>query len=241
LPIGLTYLFEGSILVGMKDTGRRESKSARFAKAHPTVRARRAERTREQILRAGLKIFSEKGFEGATMDDIALELEATKGLLYYHFKTKEEILSAILKNSPVIAALESTLNTTEYKPFAEAVRTATARALAILEEHAEFIRFLHVQAMLSGKEAEVVYNEVIERMRQLVAAGIELYKITGEVRADADSKHWSTMLVSLVISYFLQNQMFGSSAKQDSEYLDYMITNLVGAITTASAPRVAGR
>ena len=225
----------------MKDTGRRESKPVRSAKGQPTIRARRAERTREQILRAGLKVFSEKGFEGATMDDIALELEATKGLLYYHFKTKEEILSAILKNSPVIAALESTLSTLEYKPFAQAVRTTTARALAILEDHADFIRFLHIQAMLSGKEAEVVYNEVIERMRQLVAIGVEFYKSAGEVRADADSQHWSTMLVSLVISYFLQNQMFGSSAKLGPEYLDYMITNLVGAITTARQSSAAGR
>jgi AcrR family transcriptional regulator len=222
----------------MKDTGRRDSKLSRGVKG---IRARRAERTREQILRAGLKIFSEKGFEGATMDDIALELEATKGLLYYHFKTKEEILSAILKNSPVIAALEATLSTMDYRPFAEAVRTSISRALEILETHRDFIRFLNIQSLLSGKEAEVVYTEVIDRLRQLVAQGVEFYKTTGEVRADADANHWSTMMVSLVISYFLQKQMFGASAKLGPEYLDYMINNLVGAIATASAPSAAGR
>jgi len=66
------------------------------------------------------------------MDDIALELEATKGLLYYHFKTKEEILSAILKNSPVIAALESTLRRLDNAPFLEGVRTAVHGALTVL-------------------------------------------------------------------------------------------------------------
>src|SRR5229473_5501360 len=70
------------------------------------VRTRRAERTREEILRAGLRVFSEKGFRGATMDDIALELEATKGLLYYHFKTKEEILRAILANNSTVRNIE---------------------------------------------------------------------------------------------------------------------------------------
>jgi AcrR family transcriptional regulator len=218
----------------MEDTGRREPKAARSK----SVRARRAERTREQILRAGLKVFSEKGFEGATMDDIALELEATKGLLYYHFKTKEEILTAILKTSPVIAALESTLTTLEYKPFAEAVRFAVKGALEILETHRDFIRFLHIQALLSGKEAEVVYTEVIDRLKQNVAQGIEFFKTTGEVKADADSTQWSTMTVSLVISYFLNNQMFGSNGKLGPEYLDYMINNLVSAIATGSAPRI---
>ena len=42
------------------------------------IRARRAERKRQEIVRAVLKVFAEKGFAGATMDDIALELEATK-------------------------------------------------------------------------------------------------------------------------------------------------------------------
>lgn len=218
----------------MKDTGRREPKSTRSK----SVRVRRAERTREQILRAGLKVFSEKGFEGATMDDIALELEATKGLLYYHFKTKEEILSAILKTSPVIAALELTLTNLEYKPFAEAVRFAVTGALEILETHRDFIRFLHLQAMLSGKEAEVVYTEVIDRMKQNVAQGIEFYKTTGEVKADANSTQWSTMMVSLVISYFLNNQMFGANGKLGPEYLDYMINNLVSAIATGNTPRI---
>jgi AcrR family transcriptional regulator len=221
----------------MEDTGRREPKSTRSK----NVRARRAERTREQILRAGLKVFSEKGFEGATMDDIALELEATKGLLYYHFKTKEEILSAILKNSPVIAALESSLRPVDNAPFLEGVRTAVHGALTVLEEHREFIRFLHIQAILSGKEAEVVYTEVIDRLTQNVALGVDFYKGTGEVRADADSHQWATMIVSLVISYFLQNQMFGSRAKLGPEYLEYMINNLVGTILTSKAPSAAGR
>ena len=56
------------------------------------IRARRAERKRNEILQAGLKVFARKGFHAATMDDIALELEATKGLLYYHFRTKDDLL-----------------------------------------------------------------------------------------------------------------------------------------------------
>lgn len=216
----------------MKDTGRRERKLVRLA---GSVRARRAERIREQILRAGLKVFSSKGFERATMDDIALELEATKGLLYYHFKTKEEILSAILKQSPVIATLESGLRALDHLPFAQAVRAAVHGSMAILEAHRDFIRFLHIQALLSGKEAEVVYTEVIDRLRQSVAAGVEHFKTTGEVKPQADSTHWSNMMVSLVVSYFLQNQVFGQSHKLGTDYLDYMIDTLVSAIGTGAA------
>src|SRR3989442_11977184 len=72
----------------------------------PHFRQHRADRTRRRILDAGLRLFSDYGYEGASMDDIALELEATKGLLYHYFRSKQEILTAILKEHPLRAAID---------------------------------------------------------------------------------------------------------------------------------------
>ena len=44
------------------------------------------------------------------MDDIALELEATKGLLYYHFKTKEDLLREILARNELTAGFRTILD-----------------------------------------------------------------------------------------------------------------------------------
>jgi TetR/AcrR family transcriptional regulator len=222
----------------MKDTGRRESNLPRLDSTGSVgVRARRAERVREQILRAGLKVFSEKGFNGATMDDIALELEATKGLLYYHFKTKEEILSAILKQSPVIAEIEAGIRALDATvPFPNAIRAAVHGALAVLEEHRDFIRFLHIQAILSSKEAEVVYNEVIGRFVDLAVEGIERARSAGMVRPDVNPRHWATMMVSLITSLFLQGQIFGKHHDPEPGYLDFMIDNLVAMIAANPDP-----
>ena len=52
--------------------------------------------TRELILRTSLKLFSQRGFEGVSVRDIAGELELTAPALYVHFKSKQEILDAIL-------------------------------------------------------------------------------------------------------------------------------------------------
>ena len=58
--------------------------------------ADRKEREREQrqheILDAAEKVFLKKGFYSATMDDIAIEAELSKGTLYLYFKSKESIL-----------------------------------------------------------------------------------------------------------------------------------------------------
>src|SRR2546428_13668586 len=113
------------------------------------IRERRAERKREEILRAGLKVFAAKGFRAATMDDIALELEATKGLLYYHFKTKEEILEAILSENDLIEGIERGFAALPAMPLRQGLRQAIAGSLALMESNRELVRFLQVQALLS--------------------------------------------------------------------------------------------
>ena len=50
----------------------------------------------DRILEGALSVFKEKGLEGATMDQIANAAGFGKATLYYYFKSKEEVLSAIL-------------------------------------------------------------------------------------------------------------------------------------------------
>ncbi len=51
---------------------------------------------KSQILNAAEDVFTQKGFEEARMDDIALETGLSKGTLYLYFKSKDDIIIAIL-------------------------------------------------------------------------------------------------------------------------------------------------
>lgn len=51
--------------------------------------------TEEQILVAARKVFIEKGFEGARMQEIANEAGINKALLHYYFRTKEKLFEQI--------------------------------------------------------------------------------------------------------------------------------------------------
>ena len=50
----------------------------------------------DRILDGALNVFKSKGLEGATMDEIANASGFGKGTIYYYFKSKEEVFSAIL-------------------------------------------------------------------------------------------------------------------------------------------------
>jgi AcrR family transcriptional regulator len=54
-----------------------------------------SEERRSQIIESAIKVIARQGFADTRMDDVALESGLSKGLLYWYFKSKEEILTAI--------------------------------------------------------------------------------------------------------------------------------------------------
>jgi AcrR family transcriptional regulator len=56
---------------------------------------REKERRRQQIIVAAKRVFSEKGFNKSTMEDIASEAELSPGTLYLYFKNKEELYASL--------------------------------------------------------------------------------------------------------------------------------------------------
>ncbi len=60
-----------------------------------TAGAPEAASTRERILDVALRLFTEQGFDATSLQQVADELGITKAALYYHFRSKEDILMAL--------------------------------------------------------------------------------------------------------------------------------------------------
>ena len=56
-----------------------------------------AEKTRRAVLESALDVFSEKGYAKATFDEIAVRAGFTKGAVYWHFRNKADLVSALIK------------------------------------------------------------------------------------------------------------------------------------------------
>jgi len=195
------------------------------------IRARRAERKREEILRAGLRVFSQKGFAAATMDDIALELEATKGLLYYHFETKEDLLREILARNELTAGFETILDGLADRALREALTTFGERLAALFEANRELARFLHVHSLLSGAEAAIIYTEVLARLYGRVAELLETFRARGLIRPEVDAVHLARVVSSLLIAEIAQRFIFGSGQESGPGYLPQDLDILLDGVT----------
>ena len=62
-------------------------------------RPRKADQTRADLLAAGARVFAARGFEGASVDDIARDAGYTKGAVYAHFGSKRDLFLAIALGS----------------------------------------------------------------------------------------------------------------------------------------------
>jgi AcrR family transcriptional regulator len=74
----------------------------------------RAERSRRAILDAAAPIFAERGYEGASLNEIILTSGLTKGGFYFHFRSKRELALAVLADGSErwIRSLERDLGAT---------------------------------------------------------------------------------------------------------------------------------
>lgn len=75
----------------MRTTAPRASRAAAS-----TVRQTKADLSRERVLEAAAKIFAERGYAGTTMRAVADRVGLQAASLYYHYRSKEELIEAVL-------------------------------------------------------------------------------------------------------------------------------------------------
>src|SRR5919206_3075902 len=55
--------------------------------------------SRQEILRTSARLFRERGYDATSMNDISAALKLSKGGLYHHFRSKDEILFHIMNHA----------------------------------------------------------------------------------------------------------------------------------------------
>ncbi|MFP3228504.1 MAG: helix-turn-helix domain-containing protein [Caldisphaera sp.] len=73
------------------------------------IRQRNAEMTKEKILEAAAESFSEEGFYKASVDQICRKAGVSKGIVFWHFKTKDQLILEVAKKSLPLDIIESCL------------------------------------------------------------------------------------------------------------------------------------
>ncbi|MFH1625759.1 MAG: TetR/AcrR family transcriptional regulator [Pseudomonadota bacterium] len=141
---------------------------------------------KEEILRAAEKLFSAKGYDSASMRDIASVAEITPASIYYHFKNKQEILQEIYVDMIEYGLKAVSRISYSDKPADEKMRAIIREHVAsIVKRQAVWKIFFHEEEKLppdafkSIREGKRRYNKIIE---EVYAEGIRegLFKPTSD-------------------------------------------------------------
>lgn len=122
---------------------------------------RRAGDTREELVDAAMELFRQRGYNGTGVADIAKRVGITNAALYYHFRSKQELLGVVLER-----ALRRHLDVLE--EVVGSGLSAEGQLRASLDNHLDLIFdrpdavrvFLRERRFLEGKFAETYQNQV---------------------------------------------------------------------------------
>ena len=139
-------------------------------------RARDLETRRKLILAAATDLFVRKGIAGVTLDDIAGAIEFSKGTIYNHFGSKEEIFAAILLDQ--LDALLASLRVASRsgRDTSARLRNATAAYLRFYQDRREYFKLLFFIDVVSDQERVPAAMRKEIRLRK-IACLAELQRI----------------------------------------------------------------
>jgi TetR/AcrR family transcriptional regulator, cholesterol catabolism regulator len=119
----------------MARTSRLQARQEIASKKHTVVR--------EEILNSAVRLFAERGYRAVSMDDVAAGLQYTKSVIYYYFKSKNEILWQIF--------------TRNFERFSGDIEALAAVEEPVVQKFTKMVK-VHALNVMNNMDSTAVYN-----------------------------------------------------------------------------------
>jgi AcrR family transcriptional regulator len=153
---------------------------------------------RNEILDAAGRLFSTKGYEKCTVNDILDAVGIAKGTFYYYFKSKEEVLDAIIDRVTeiVVARAEEAASNPELSPVMKMLNTMLSMKVEI-EVDNDLMEGLHKpeNALMHEKSINLMVTRVTPVLTKVVDEGIS----QGIFKSDFPIQYMQIFLTSSII------------------------------------------
>jgi len=160
---------------------------------------REREERKRQIMEAALQVFSRKGYEKTSMDEIAEKAELSKGVLYYYFHNKEDLFYEIIVRESEKFYLKAYEKIKDLKDYRDVFSALFQFHISYFSDKKEILGLIFP----FGKNSPVFTNEKIrERISHIRKPFVEKIK---ELRGDE----------GMVMFEFFWSYIIGLSVKME--------------------------
>jgi AcrR family transcriptional regulator len=194
----------------MAQKSRNQPQPRRRRRGRPRADERIPEGSRNRLLDAAVDVFARRGYERATVDEIAEAAGLSKGTVYWHFSSKAALFQALLEervDRPAETVMEVTRTAPPEQPTAPAVGAGFLRMLA---EQPAVLRLWQEYAVAAARDPEVRerYVRRQQRLREAVAETLRIrQQRLGGVPFAIPPEHLAAAFVALGMGLAMEAQV----------------------------------
>ncbi|MEU4225500.1 TetR/AcrR family transcriptional regulator [Nonomuraea sp. NPDC026600] len=196
------------------------------------------EPVRRRLLGEATRLFAERGFEGASVQEIVLAAGVTKGAMYHYFDSKDDLLHEIygrvlrmqMERLTEIADGPGTVAERLHAAAADVIETTTAN----LDDSKIFFRSMHLLAPETRKTVRAERRRYHERFRDLVIEGQREGVFSERVPAELVVDYFFGSVHHLGTWYHTNGPLTG--AQVGKHFADLLLTSL--GVTSLGAGHV---
>jgi AcrR family transcriptional regulator len=170
-------------------------------------RTRRGPHTRKQILDASLRLFSKRGFARTTVRDIARAAGITDAAIYYHFKSKRELLEALVEERGFVSGLQQLARVAADLPLPETLLWMAQGAVNIMDENRDFLRLTIMEGLGGDKSAIEQYRRLTDLWESALTAVLKRYAEKGDLPGSTPEAMARQIIYVILMAF--QDTLFG--------------------------------
>ncbi|MGB3298977.1 MAG: TetR/AcrR family transcriptional regulator [Phormidesmis sp.] len=183
---------------------------------------------KEQILQGALEIFLQQGYEGTSMDRVAIAAGVSKITIYKHFQDKEGLFTALITRvtAQKFQRVIGTLSLED--PPAVVLRQVATNLLDVLAVDESYVTFLRLMIGESGRFpalAQLYVEALPKRVWQVLADYFEAHPELEQKNSEATARIFTGTLISYALT---QRLLHGQAiAPMNSEVLVNSLIELI--------------
>jgi AcrR family transcriptional regulator len=169
--------------------------------------------SKEKIIKAAIKVFSAKGYDGATMDEIARASRLTKPMIYYHFKNKKDLYLYLLES-----------HTERFYSRLQDILTAPCDHLQILSmlidyydesfrTNPEMLQLFQRETVGNGRFLEHLTEQYLSKIQEQIAAFFRDGARAGVFRSSLNYDLCALTLAAILMFHFSQGRVIQQLSK----------------------------
>jgi TetR/AcrR family transcriptional regulator, cholesterol catabolism regulator len=164
-------------------------------------RREQAEWRREQLLDAALKVFAEKGTDGASVKDIAAAAGVTQGLLYHYFESKDALLETLLRERGFLQQLRNQLAAAAGRPAAVILPEIVREYRSVLAENTDLVSLFFSAS--TNRHVRAAMLEFVAEGQRLLTEYLDARVGAGELRAHNTRLFAQTLLAAVATNQYM--------------------------------------